>query len=368
MVTAIWENDGRGWRVASPSPFEAEAQLHDLVDATPGLLPLSGSPGLVVVGREVAVANGYADLVAVETGGRPVVVEIKLAANAESRRAVVTQVLAYAAYLHGLTFEEFERGVLGRHVRDRGFASLWDAVTATDQSVADQDRFEASVGDALRSGRFRVVIVLDRAPKELVELVGFLEVVAERLTIDLITVSKYDIAGSIILVPQRVDPERRTSQEPSGGATAPPEEGYLADGADDFIAMLRTARPEERSKLERLVAWAQELANEGLARLSTYHGKNSERFTLLPRLVPDNAGLVTIWNDAGAAYLQFWRTVFERRAPSALEAVEAQLGKAIGQGNTARQVTTDLLDALTMAYREANAPKSQAVPSDTDLP
>ena len=282
MMAAIWENDGGGWRVASPSPFEAEAQLHDLVDETPGLLPLSGWPRVVVVGREVAVGNGYADLLAVETSGRPVVVEIKLAANAESRRAVVTQVLAYAAYLHGLTFDEFERGVLGRQLRDRKFDSLWDAVSATEQAGADRDRFEVGLADALRTGRFRVVIVLDRAPKELVELVGFLEVVAERLTIDLITVSKYDIGGSIILVPQRVDPERRSVEEPSGPAPAPSEQGYEADGADDFVAMFNTARPDERPKLERLTAWAQQLADEGLVRLSTYHGKNNERFTSCP--------------------------------------------------------------------------------------
>jgi hypothetical protein len=315
-------------------------------------LPLSGSPGIVVVGREVAVGNGYADLIAIETSGRPVIIEIKLAANAEARRAVVTQVLAYAAYLHGLKFDEFERRVLGRHLRDRKFATLADAVSATEQAGVDRDRFEAGLADALRTGRFRVVIVLDRAPKELVELVGFLEVVAERLTIDLITVSKYDIAGSMILVPQRVDPERRKVEEEPGPTAAPPEQGYLADGADDFIAMFDAARPEERPKLERLTAWAQELANEGLARLRTYHGKSS--ITLLPRLVPDNAGLVTIWNDAGSAYLQLWRTVFERRAPSTLDSVEAELGRPVGQGNTTKEISDALLDLLKMAYREAN--------------
>jgi hypothetical protein len=148
-MAAIWENDGGGWCVAAPSPFEAEAQLHDLVDETPGLLPLSGSPGIVVVGREVAVGNGYADLLAIETSGRPVIIEIKLAANAEARRAVVTQVLAYAAYLHGLKFDEFERGVLGRHLRDRQFAGLADAVSATEQAGVDRDRFEAGLADAL---------------------------------------------------------------------------------------------------------------------------------------------------------------------------------------------------------------------------
>lgn len=63
------------------------------------MLPLAGSPRLVVLGREVRCGTGWADLVAVEADtGVPVVIEIKLASNTD-RRAVLTQVLGYAAYL-----------------------------------------------------------------------------------------------------------------------------------------------------------------------------------------------------------------------------------------------------------------------------
>lgn len=41
-------------------------------------------------------------MIAVEPNGRLVVIEVKLANNAEARRAVVAQVLTYAAYLHGV--------------------------------------------------------------------------------------------------------------------------------------------------------------------------------------------------------------------------------------------------------------------------
>jgi hypothetical protein len=53
-----------------------------------------------------------------------------------------------------------------------------------------------------------------------------------------------------------------------------------------------------------------------LVRLGTYRGKNGMT-TLLPRLAGDDAGLVSIYCDNGSAYLQFWRSVFERRAPRA---------------------------------------------------
>src|SRR5947208_11899103 len=97
QMTAIWRNDGSGWRALRPTGFPDEAALHRLVEEAPQMLPLAGTPRLVVVGREVQLGGGYADLLAVEPSGRLAVIEVKLARNAEARRAVVAQVLTYAA-------------------------------------------------------------------------------------------------------------------------------------------------------------------------------------------------------------------------------------------------------------------------------
>src|SRR5437763_1838734 len=45
-------------------------------------------PRLIVVGREVQLGSGRADLIAIEPSGRIAIIEIKLAWNAEARRAV----------------------------------------------------------------------------------------------------------------------------------------------------------------------------------------------------------------------------------------------------------------------------------------
>ena len=104
--------------------------------------------------------------------------------------------------------------------------------------------------------------------------------------------------------------------------------------------------------LHCLLDWALSLEAEGLVRLGTYRG-TTQRWTLLPRLRADNAGLVTIWNDNGA-YLSFYRSVFERRAPASLPRVEELVAPSrIGQGNTIRTITPELQGALTAAYREA---------------
>jgi RecB family endonuclease NucS len=94
------------------------------------MLPLSGSPRVVVLGREVQLGTGYADILAVEDNGRLVVIEVKLAKNSEARRAVVAQVLAYAAYLHGMQVAGLEqllsRNLVGGSIRESVAAALND--------------------------------------------------------------------------------------------------------------------------------------------------------------------------------------------------------------------------------------------------
>lgn len=349
-MAALWRDAGSGWRILAPAGFADEAALHALVEEAPQLLPLSGAPRLVVVGREVMLGSGSADLLAVEPSGRMVVIEVKLARNAEARRAVVAQVLTYAAVLHGLDVPTLERDILGRHLHERDYSSLADAVSANDQEGSfDAAKFSAALAENLSSGAFRLVLVLDDAPSELVRLVGYLEAVGGNLMIDLVTVTAYDIDGSRVMVPQRVDPERSTVEtQPRPEAKGPG--GYAVSGASDFADGIEAAPEDQQQDLRRLYDWALSLEKEGLARLLTYHGKN--RFTLLPYLIGEQAGLVTIWNDNGAS-ISVWRSVFKRRAPNSIPIVEAAIETQIGTGNTVRVLTDEALEALTSAYREA---------------
>jgi hypothetical protein len=195
-----------------------------------------------------------------------VLIEIKLARNAEARRAVVAQVLTYAAYLYGISPIMFERNVLGRHLQERGHDTLASAIASIDQEGAfDAEEFAAGLEASLSQGQFRLVIVLDAAPEELIRLIGYLEVVSYKLLIDLVTVASYDVGGSAILVPQRVDPERRT--EDSQALRQPRRSGgRLVNGADDFVAAIDRAPAEEQLQLRKLAEWALALEREGLVR------------------------------------------------------------------------------------------------------
>jgi hypothetical protein len=162
--------------------------------------------------------------------------------------------------------------------------------------------------------------------------VGYLESVTEQLSIDLITVSAYDVGGSRILVPQRVDAERPIPEPLPPKPPPTGSEGWYVEGAEDFAATIDSAKEEHRPMLRRLYKWAMSLDREGLVRLGTYHAKGGDMITLLPRLRADNAGLVTIYNYSGTASLQFWRSVFERRAPENLPRVEQVAPVQVGQG------------------------------------
>ena len=347
-MSGIWTQDDDGWSLSQPQGFADEAALHDLIEKTPEMLPLSGTPTLVILGREVLLGSGYADLLGVETSGRPVIIEVKLAYNNEARRAVVAQILAYAANLHGTSQQQLEDRVRNRH-RRRGYATLVDAVSSAQEDAFDVDEFTAALDEHLQEGRFRLVFVLDAVPAELMTLVAYLEHVTDKLVIDLVAVNSFDVGGTSAVLPQRVTPERH---EVTVEKARRKDSGTLYPGSDKFEATISQAPPQSREALHRLLEWARGLEERGYVTLETYEGKGAKRFTLLPRLIAERRGLVTVWNDAGAS-IQFWRSVFERKAPDFIEQVGQLAETEVGQGNTIREFSDQLLEALTAAYAQA---------------
>ena len=349
-MTAIWRKAGTAWSVLSPAGFADEAALHGLAEEAPELLPLSGSPRLAVVGREVHLGSGYADLLAVESSGRLVVIEVKLAKNAEARRVVVSQVLTYAAYLRGMDQASLEHDILGSYLGGLGFTSLADAVKAKDQEGSfDAVAFDAGVKACLADGRFRLVLVLDSAPPELTQLVGYLESVGN-LVIDLVTVAAYQVGDERLLVPQRVEPERiDTSLASTPQSVA---KGIASEGIKQFAEFVEAMTGPVRTENERLLAWAQQLESEGIARLESYRGATGRAIaTLLPYLLNEQVGLVSIDSYGN---LMPWRSVFERRAPHSLPAVAAAMAPVeLGAGRAVKKPSDELLAAVTSAYREA---------------
>jgi hypothetical protein len=352
-VGTIWRRESEEWQRLSPAGFPSEEKLHDLVETSPSLLPLSGDPSLVVLGREVALGPGYADLIAVEPDGRMVIVEIKLRRNSEARRAVIGQILTYAAYLKGLSIPALEE-VLRPHLDKADASSLLDLVRSSEQSAEVEGvEFSDGLAESLATGAFRLVLVLDEAPSELVQLVGYLESISSGVVVDLVTVAAYEAGAEQLLVPQRVDPEHPGDQVPAlspGSARRTAKARREVDGSDAFEEAVNRASEVDRPELMRLLQWARELESERLAVLRTVLGNERQILTVWVR--GEKAGLVSIWSEGGA-YVSLWRSVFVRLAWDHIAAVEAITSEPIGQGSIVRNPSDALLAALTGAYRDA---------------
>lgn len=355
-MTAIWGNAGGQWRLLAPSGFPDEAALHGLVENAPHILPLAGAPQLAVVGREVRIGPNLADLVAIEPGGRVVIIEVKLRSNPESRRAIIAQILTYAAYLRGSEVGTLEGSILRSHLERRGWRSLAEAASAAaPDSASDAGAFNAALAESLATGRFRLVLVLDEAPEELVRLVGYLEAVADKLVIDLVTVASYRVGDSQVLVPQRVEPERVITAPVSGSVSTTPlpaqQRGYDAD-IRDYRGSIAELPEGLQPQLSRLVDWAEGLQRDGLAALVAR--RDSQRWWYLRIHVPGDASLVVLSHGPNSFNVAPYRGVFTRRAPNSLRELDEQLGSdAVTAGGKGIRVDEQVLGVLTEAYREA---------------
>lgn len=356
-MTGIWTNRGEGWELDAPQQFDDEASLHRLIQENSHLLPLAGSLRLAVLGSEVQLGNGYADILAIEPTGRPTIIEVKLAKNPEARKQIVSQILGYAAFLRGMSVEGLEEGPLSKALADAGYQSILNAAMAQDQEGAiDSASFTTSMQDYLDEGNFRLVLVLDEVSAELERIVAYLDTITvHALTIDLITLNIYEVNGAKVALPQRVSPD--LSAMPLSTAynrtRSSGRRGELTDGADVFRDSIKDIEGDTGEIFGKLIEWAEEVASLPNVRLFTFSGVGG-RITLLPRIMPDRAGLVTLWNDERRPYISVWRSVFERHAPGSIKSIEKAIAPTeLGQGNTLSSITDEILDAFRVAYEEA---------------
>ena len=356
MSPAIWRRTNDQWQPLLPDGFASEAALHDLIEEAPHLLPLAGDPTLTIIAREFAIGPGYVDLLAVDSTGRVTIIEIKLRRSSEARRAVVAQILMYAAFLNGMKIDAFEASIRS-HLGRRDAVSMADLVGQADQSGQfDAASFTDSVAESLASGTFRLVLVLDETPNELVQLVGYSESITTVVSVDLITVSSFNVGADQILVPQRVDPEhmpdpvltvpRRAAVRTGAAATR------QSDGAEAFEQTIEQGSAPDVDRLLQLTDWAKGLEERQLATLKTTVGEKGA--SLLVWFRGDASGAASV-GSATTPLLWLWRSALIRRAWQLVDRIEQSAGKTIGQGTTIHNPSDELLSAVAEAYEYAAA-------------
>ena len=326
---AIWRMTEAGPRQLPLLPLDLEERLEDMLAEDPGMSGMD----LLVVGRQVRTGyGGYIDLLALDAAGRVHVLELK---RDRTPRDVVAQTLDYGSWVQSLGFDDLEQIYLDHHDDD------------TDLAGAFAGRFGTSLPDVVNADQQFTIIASELDPTS-GRIVEFL---SESYGVPINAVffrhfqdgDREYLARTWLLDPQ---------QEATRKGKRRGESGTLFPGSERFEASISQTLPEGHESLRRLLEWARSIEERGFVKLSTYEGKGAKRFTLLPRLVVENVGLVTIWNDRGA-YIQFWRSVFKKKAPDFIDRIEELAGTRVGQGSTTRNTSEELLEALSAAYEHA---------------
>jgi hypothetical protein len=197
-MTIVIRKQGGKWEKTETVIFADEAQLQGLLYDSPELIPTKVEDEAAVFTREAGLpGSGFTDLVGVDAQGNILVVETKLARNDEIRRKVIGQVLEYAAYLWGMSFDEFDRFFLHREGK-----SLLELLGEKDSAI-DKDQVRQNVEENLSSGKFQLVIAVDTINPELEKIIAYVSSRGSGLQLEALELELYKQGLVEILVPQR---------------------------------------------------------------------------------------------------------------------------------------------------------------------
>ena len=221
---------GERWRVPATTHYTDEAALQALLAESPELLPDVPSDG-VLVARELSIPGaGYLDVAVVGLDASLTLVECKLAANPEIRRAVVGQIFAYASGMWRMHADDLDaawrasnKGT-GLRLGAEHLASGRDV----DQEPFDGTLFMQRIGDNLAAGRMRLVVAVDTITTELRRIIEFLnDRTQPELQVIALELDYVADSGVEMLIPSVYGVEVARQKSASRG-TKTTEESFLA--------------------------------------------------------------------------------------------------------------------------------------------
>ena len=283
MRVLVRRNASGDWKFAEPVSTRAEAELQTLLIESPSLIPVDEireglSPLVVAVGEIGLPGSGSTDVLAATADGDIAVIECKLAANSESKRKVIGQILEYAAYLWGMSYEELDSRVKGR--RGQPLAQLVEDAVASEW---DESSFRAGISQSLQSGAFLLIIVVDEINEELRRIVRYMnECARSDYSFHALEVRKYRTSGLELLVPHlhgiSASPISRDSKRRKWT-----EQEFFAD-------LREKVTPTEVELAQNLYQWGQDTADRMWFGTGTQtgsvtyhflpHGKTASVFTI----------------------------------------------------------------------------------------
>lgn len=238
-----------------------EDGLQELIEHYPGIIPgrqiSSGSddpPRFLLLCREMSVGGWSLDFLLVDQYAIPTLVEAKLVENPESRRAVIGQIIEYAAnaadnWLGGKLFEK-----ASKYYADKGF-DLNELVTQLtendDESASD---FFDRIENNLMQGKMRLIITADKLRPEVRKVIEYLNAETRSIEILGLEISFYgDDDESFVLVPTIVGQSQIIANKKSGSEKPTTWDYQLFV---DELGKLDKSTLTER--LENIASWAKD--------------------------------------------------------------------------------------------------------------
>lgn len=249
-MKVVIRRGNESWKVVESSGYNNEDHLQALVAEDPTLVPVAdlgvAVPQFIVAVREIALrGSGSLDILAFNALGDMAVMECKLADNPEIRRKVIGQIIEYAAFLNRLDYTELDEIVM-RRTGKRLHRLIEEKVGDPDWDAAD---FQAAVERNLASGRFTLIIVVDRMEETLGVTLEYLNACALRnVSLHALEMCHLADGGVEILIPQVFG---------SSGERAPTESAKRTWTEEDYLVQAaERMAPEGQERLRRLLEFA----------------------------------------------------------------------------------------------------------------
>jgi len=195
--------------VQQPEQFENEYELQEILAEHPGILADRNDNPIITISREFMLEGGFADIFLIDNNGLPIIVEVKLERNKESRREVIGQLSDYLSAMARLSFDEVNaksNGILEDKLQ---------LIASIEEESNQESKFnliKSNLTSNLRAGHIRGMIVLDNAPNDLIREFSYLNEHSD-LDLRLMVVERYLLDGtdyfyhSRFLVSGEVNPE-----------------------------------------------------------------------------------------------------------------------------------------------------------------
>lgn len=208
------------------TPFSSEDELQALIAEHPELLdgeqirPGNARRWLLIT-REKGIASSSGegarwavDHLIVDQDAVPTLVEVKRGRNSEIRRAIVGQMLDYAANASETWTADDLRNAFVKQVGDRGLDPADELAVLLGDEEPDVEGFWEDVSTNLAARRLRLLFIADKIPDELARVVALLNAQMPSIEVLAVEIKRFHGESSETLVPRVIG---RISAGTSGG-------------------------------------------------------------------------------------------------------------------------------------------------------